>query len=101
MFFLECIIGPSWAVPMDVGGEYSGTVSGMMNMAGNIGGALSPTVFGILVQFGSWVAPFVVAAVILLAGAVMWAFWLNPEISVIDRGRVVAQSTQAVGAIGK
>jgi sugar phosphate permease len=90
MFFLECIIGPSWAVPMDVGGEYSGTVSGMMNMAGNIGGALSPTVFGILVQFGSWTAPFIVAAVILLLGAVLWAFWLNPEISVVEEGRVVA-----------
>ena len=46
MFFLECTIGPSWSVPMDVGGKYSGTVSGMMNMAGNIGGALSPMVFG-------------------------------------------------------
>jgi hypothetical protein len=62
MFFLECTIGPSWAVPMDVGGEHSGTVSGMMNMAGNIGGALSPLVFGVLVQIGSWQAPFIVAA---------------------------------------
>ncbi len=26
MFFLECTIGPSWAVPMHVGGKYSGTV---------------------------------------------------------------------------
>ena len=39
MFFLEFTIGPSWAVPMDTGGKYSGTVSGMMNMAGNFGGA--------------------------------------------------------------
>src|ERR1700726_2862579 len=53
LFFLECTIGPSWAVPMDVGGKYSGTVSGMMNMAGNIGGALSPLVFGFLAQVGS------------------------------------------------
>ena len=66
MFFLECTIGPSWSVPMHVGGKYSGTVSGVMNMAGNIGGALSPLVFGILVQVGSWVAPFVVAAGLLV-----------------------------------
>ncbi|MGA6964825.1 MAG: MFS transporter, partial [Xanthobacteraceae bacterium] len=65
MFFLECTIGPSWAVPMDVGGKYSGTVSGMMNMAGNIGGALSPLVFGFLVQYGNWQAPFIVAASLL------------------------------------
>ena len=85
MFFLECTIGPSWAVPMHVGGQYSGTVSGMMNMAGNIGGALSPVVFGFLVQYGSWQAPFIVAAALLVTGAAIWAFWLDPEKSVIER----------------
>ena len=71
MFFLECTIGPSWAVPMDTGGKYSGTISGMMNMAGNIGGALSPIVFGVLVQYGSWQAPFIVAAGLLVVGSVL------------------------------
>jgi sugar phosphate permease len=85
LFFLECTIGPSWAVPMHVGGKYSGTVSGMMNMAGNIGGALSPTVFGILVQFGSWVAPFIVAAGLLVLGSAVWAFWLDPDVSVLEK----------------
>lgn len=78
MFFLELTIGPSWAVPMDTGGKFSGTVSGMMNMAGNIGGALSPLVFGVLAQYGSWQAPFIVAAALLVAGAAVWAFWLDP-----------------------
>jgi sugar phosphate permease len=85
LFFLECTIGPSWAVPMDVGGKCSGTVSGMMNMAGNIGGALSPIVFGVLVQFGSWQAPFIVAAGLLILGAAIWAFWLDPDVSVLER----------------
>ena len=84
MFFLECTIGPSWAVPMDVGAKHSGTVSGMMNMAGNIGGALSPIVFGFLAQIGNWQAPFIVAACLLIAGCAVWAFWLDPEVSVID-----------------
>jgi len=84
MFFLECTIGPSWSVPMDVGGKYSGTVSGMMNMAGNIGGALSPLVFGFLVQYGNWQAPFIVAATLMVIGAGIWAFWLDPEKSVVD-----------------
>jgi sugar phosphate permease len=83
-FFLECTIGPAWAVPMDTGGKYSGTVSGMMNMAGNFGGALSPLVFGILVQLGSWQAPFIVAAALLVIGAAIWAFWLDPDVSVIE-----------------
>jgi len=84
MFFLECTIGPSWAVPMDTGGKYSGTVSGMMNMAGNFGGAISPIVFGVLVQFGSWQAPFIVAAGLLVAGAAVWAFWLDPDKAILQ-----------------
>jgi sugar phosphate permease len=86
MFFLEMTIGPAWAVPMDVGGEFSGTVSGMMNMAGQFVGALSPTVFGIFVSKGAWVAPFAVSAGLLFIGAAIWAFWIDPEQSVIDRG---------------
>ena len=86
MFFLEMTIGPAWAVPMDIGGEFSGTVSGMMNMGGQIVGALSPTIFGILVNNGSWVAPFVVSACLLFVGAAIWAFWIDPEQSVIDKG---------------
>ena len=79
LFFLEFTIGPSWAVPMDTGGKYSGTVSGMMNMAGNFGGAISPIVFGVLAQGGNWQAPFIVAAGLLVVGSAVWAFWLDPD----------------------
>jgi len=79
MFFLECTIGPSWAVPMDTGGKYSGTVSGMMNMAGNFGGAISPIVFGYLAYGDKWQAPFIVAACLLVVGAAIWAFWIDPN----------------------
>jgi sugar phosphate permease len=82
-FFLECTIGPSWAVPMDTGGKYSGTVSGMMNMAGNFGGALSPIVFGYLAQIGNWQAPFIVAACLLVAGSAVWAFWIDPDKAIL------------------
>jgi sugar phosphate permease len=90
MFFLEMTIGPAWAVPMDIGGEFSGTVSGMMNMGGQFVGALSPTIFGYLVSRGSWVAPFVVSAGLLFVGAAIWAFWIDPEQSVIDKGEGTA-----------
>src|SRR5260370_9908347 len=97
MFFLECTIGPSWAVPMDVGGKYSGTVSGMMNMAGNIGGALSPFVFGVFAQFGSWAAPFIVAAALLVVGSVVWGFWLGPAPSVVHEYRLPTTADVAAG----
>jgi sugar phosphate permease len=96
MFFLECTIGPSWAVPMDAGGKYSGTVSGMMNMAGNIGGALSPLVFGYLAQGGHWETPFIIAAVLLVVGAGVWAFWLDPERSCVEKAEEAATVPAAV-----
>jgi sugar phosphate permease len=83
MFFLECTIGPSWAVPMDTGGKYSGTVSGMMNMAGNTGAAISPIVFGYLAQGGNWEAPFIVAAALLVVGSAVWAFWIDPDKAIL------------------
>ena len=97
MFFLEMTIGPAWAVPMDVGGEFSGTVSGMMNMGGQFVGALSPTVFGLLVSKGAWVAPFAVSAGLLFIGAAIWAFWIDPDQSVIDRNE--GTKGRAVGAL--
>jgi sugar phosphate permease len=83
LFFLELVISPAWAVPMDVGGEYSGTVSGVMNMAGSLAASLSPIVFGALVQRGLWVTPFFISAAVLLAGALIWGFLIDPERSVL------------------
>jgi sugar phosphate permease len=85
LFFLELVISPAWAVPMDVGGEYSGTVSGVMNMAGSLAASLSPIIFGALVQRGFWITPFFITAGVLLTGALIWAFLIDPERSVVDR----------------
>jgi sugar phosphate permease len=84
LFFLELVIGPAWAVPMDVGGEYSGTVSGVMNMAGSLAASLSPIIFGALVQRGFWITPFFISAAVLLTGALIWAFLIDPERSVVE-----------------
>ncbi len=90
-FFLEWVIGPAWAVPMDVGGQFSGTVTGVMNMVGALGGASTAVVYGSLFNRGLWVAPFLVSAGVMLLGALIWIFFINPEKSVIDGGIVKSE----------
>jgi sugar phosphate permease len=84
-FCLEWVIGPAWAVPMDVGGEFSGTVTGIMNGTGALFGAsLTPLVYGIFFAKGSWVAPFFINAGVFVMGALIWTFLINPERSVVE-----------------
>jgi sugar phosphate permease len=83
-FFLEWVIGPAWAVPMDVGGQFSGTVTGVMNMVGALGGASTAVVYGSLFNRGFWVAPFIVSAGVMVLGALIWTFLINPELSVVE-----------------
>ena len=87
-FFLELVLGPAWAVPMDVGGTSSGTVTAVMNMVGAIGASISPLVFGLLVERGSWVAPFYVTAAVLASGSLIWIFLIDPEKSVVESTRL-------------
>ena len=82
LFGLEMAVGVYWATCLDIGNDYAGTISGFMNTIGNIGSALSPLVFGAVLQFtGSWIYPFCVAATILVIGALMW-LKVNPELPI-------------------
>jgi MFS family permease len=78
-FCLETVLGPAWAVPMDVAGLWSGTVAAIMNMAGAVGASISPLVFATLVERGSWITPFVVTAGVLFIGALIWSFLIDAE----------------------
>jgi MFS transporter, ACS family, glucarate transporter len=78
--FNDFVMPPAWAACMDVGGRYSGTVSGSMNMMGNIAGALSPLAVGYLLAWTgqNWTMTFYVSAAVYSLGAVCWLF-LDPE----------------------
>jgi MFS family permease len=79
-FFAELIVGPLWAVPMDIAPSYAGSASGMMNFGFAIAGLISPSSFGYLVdRTGSWVVPFIGSIALLLLGAVL-ASRLRPDI---------------------
>jgi MFS transporter, ACS family, glucarate transporter len=74
-FFNDFVMPAAWAGTMDVGGRYSGTVSGAMNTMGSIAGASSVLVVGyLLVWTGDWTMTFYVSAAIYLVGAICWLF---------------------------
>jgi sugar phosphate permease len=72
VFGLELTVGVAWAVPLDIGGDYAGSVSSVMNMCGNIGGAISPTVLAYLVRSFGWHLPFLVASSLCLIAAALF-----------------------------
>jgi MFS family permease len=75
-FFNDFVMPAAWAGTMDIGGRYSGTVSGAMNMMGSIAGAASVLVVGYLLAWtsGNWTLTFYISAAIYLVGAVCWLF---------------------------
>lgn len=82
-FFLDMVVGPSWAVTMDTGGQFSGTVAAVMNMTGALGASLSPLVFGFFAARHLWIAPFFVTAGVLVSGALIWICLIHPERQIV------------------
>jgi MFS family permease len=73
VFGLELTVGVSWAIPLDIGGDFAGSVSAVMNTFGNIGGAVSPTLLAYLVSGYGWDVPFLVAAALCVVAAILFA----------------------------
>src|SRR3546814_14196455 len=64
LFGLELTVGVSWAVTLDIGGEYAGSVSAVMNTLGNSGAAVAAAVTGYIVSMSGWFAAFAVLSVL-------------------------------------
>jgi sugar phosphate permease len=72
LFGLELTVGVSWAIPLDIGGDWAGSVSAVMNTCGNIGGAISPAVLAYLVRGYGWEVPFLVASGLCVIAAALF-----------------------------
>jgi MFS family permease len=70
---LELTVGVSWAIPLDIAGDFAGSAASVMNMTGNIGGAISPTALAYLVRAYGWNVPFLVTSALCLLGAVLYS----------------------------
>ena len=73
IFGADLTLPPSWTSCIDIGGKQSGSVSGTMNMAGNIGSFIVSFAFPyLLLAFGSAQAFFVVGATLNVLGMIAW-----------------------------
>jgi len=93
----DLAMAPDWAACMDVGGRLAGSVSGSMNMMGNLGGAVGPVVVGYILNASKvaadapptaqgWNTAFLVAAAIYGVGALSWLF-IDPVTPLEERSR--------------
>jgi ACS family glucarate transporter-like MFS transporter len=79
-FGADLTISPSWAYCLDLGGKASGTVSGAMNMIGNLGSFASASAFPLLLRAtGSASTYFYVAAALNLTAVLCWVGMRPPE----------------------
>lgn len=72
VFSLELTVGVSWAITLDIGGEYAGSVSAVMNTFGNIGGALAGVLTGYIVTQSGWNPAFYVLSALTLIAALLF-----------------------------
>ena len=79
-FFSELVIGPIWAMPMDIAPQFSGTAAGIMNTGSAVAAILSPLTFGFIIDLtGNWELPFIGSIGLLALGLVL-SFTMRPEV---------------------
>jgi ACS family glucarate transporter-like MFS transporter len=81
--WLYFTIGAYWSSTSDLSKVHAGSLSGLMNMGANIGGAISPTVTPWIAERWGWSYSLGTAALIALVGGVLWLR--------IDPGKGLAQ----------
>jgi len=83
-------VGAYWSSTSDLSKTHAGSLSGLMNMGANIGGALSPTITPWIAEQWGWSVSLSVAALIALIGGLLW---LN-----IDPGKGLHRQKEVLSA---
>jgi sugar phosphate permease len=79
---LELTVGVSWAIPLDIGDDYAGSIASVMNTFGNLGSAVSPILLAYLVRLYGWNLPFLVCSCLCVAGAA-FSLGINAEQKIV------------------
>jgi ACS family glucarate transporter-like MFS transporter len=67
-----------WSVSVDIAGRSSGVFSSMVNMGGQIGGAVTASLTPWIAQRYGWTTSFSVSAILAITGAICW-MTVHPE----------------------
>ncbi|MDF2569531.1 MAG: major facilitator superfamily 1 [Sporomusa sp.] len=67
-----------WAACIDLGGKFSGSVSGWMNFWGNLGGVVAPTLTAWIATHYGWQSAIITTSTFAIIGIASW-FLVRPE----------------------
>jgi ACS family glucarate transporter-like MFS transporter len=67
-----------WVMPNDLSRRYSGSLAGLLNMANNLGGAISPTLTPLIAARYGWTSALDFAALTMAGMGSLW-FFVHPE----------------------
>jgi MFS transporter, ACS family, glucarate transporter len=84
-----------WSLTADIAGGSAGSVSGFMNMGGQIGGAVTGSLTPWIAARYGWTASFLVAAALCLLGAVSWLA-VNPLNALTGAGNAEPSAAASV-----
>lgn len=80
----DLMLPSAWALCIDLGKQYAGSVSGAMNTFGNLGGFCCSLMFGYLLSStGNYNLPLYLIAAMLVLSAILFAF-INPAKPIIE-----------------
>jgi ACS family glucarate transporter-like MFS transporter len=81
-----------WSASIDIAGNNSGVFASVINMAGQIGGAVTASLTPVLAQHFGWTTSFAAGAVLAVIAALCWVT-VHPEVPLAINGPAVpAQS---------
>ncbi len=69
----EVTVSVSWAIPLDIAGDFAGSAASVMNCCGNLGGAAFSQIVPYLVKASGWNMPLLVSSVVAVAGALIYS----------------------------
>jgi ACS family glucarate transporter-like MFS transporter len=84
IFGADMTLSPSWSFCIDIGGSHAGAVSGTMNMAGNLGSAITALAFAYLPETSKGNVAFFYTAATLSGAAIVCWLLARPERKILS-----------------